>query len=86
MIELKLSNKEWVQFTAEAKKIMRLKGLTNKDVAALIGRSENAVSRFFTKNYSSRFIAAEIASVLETLKEERDAESKKFIGNAKENG
>ena len=64
MIEIKLSNKEWLQFTAEAKKIMRLRGLTNKDVAAIIGRSENAVSRFFTENYSSRFIAAEIAQAL----------------------
>lgn len=64
MLEIVLSPSEWVDFTAEAKKIMRLNGMTNKDVAQLIGRKENAVSKFFTKNYSSRFIAAEIASVL----------------------
>ena len=65
MIEIVLSPSEWVTFTAEAKRIMRLKGLTNKDVAALIGRNENAVSKFFTKNYSNRFIAAEIAQALD---------------------
>jgi plasmid maintenance system antidote protein VapI len=64
MLEIVLSPSEWVDFTAEAKKIMRLNGMTNKDVAQLIGRKENAVSKFFTKNYSSRFIAAEIASAL----------------------
>lgn len=64
MLEIVLSPIEWVDFTAEAKKIMRLQGYTNKDVAELIGRKENAVSKFFTKNYSSRFMAAEIANVL----------------------
>lgn len=64
MIEIVLSDKEWVKFTAEAKKRMRMKGWSNKKLAESIGKNENSVSRFFAKNCSSRFMAAEIANVL----------------------
>ncbi len=64
MIEIILSEKEWVNFTSEAKKLMRIKGISNRDLAKLIGKSESSVNRFFTEN-ESRYIAAEIAQVLD---------------------
>lgn len=63
MIEIILSEREWLNFTAEAKKRMRLKGWSNKDLAEHIGKSEGSVSRFFTSN-NSRYMAAEIAQEL----------------------
>lgn len=64
MIEIILSEKEWVNFTSEAKKLMRIKRISNRDLAKLIGKSESSVNRFFTEN-ESRYIAAEIAQVLD---------------------
>ena len=64
MIEIILSEKEWINFTSEAKKLMRIKGISNRDLAKLIGKSESSVNRFFTEN-ESRYIAAEIAQALD---------------------
>lgn len=66
MIEIVLTREEYVNFTAEAKKRMRIKGWSAKVLAKKIGRPVESVYMFFSPNNKpSRFLAAEIANALE---------------------
>lgn len=67
MIEIVFeSKKEYIAFTAEAKKLMHIKGWDMKDLAKQIGRPVGSVRKFFSlKDRSSRFLAAEIANALD---------------------
>lgn len=66
MIEVVLSRKEYVKFTAEAKKRMYIKGWDMSDLAEHVNRPVNSVRIFFSqKRKPSRFLAAEIAKALE---------------------
>ena len=65
MIELNLSQEEWIKFIALAKKEMTERGLSVNDLADGIGRPRGSVRNFFSKNSNhSRFLAAEIAEYL----------------------
>ncbi len=65
MIELNLSQEEWIKFIALAKKEMTERGLSVNDLADGIGRPRGSVRNFFAKNSNhSRFLAAEIAEYL----------------------
>lgn len=66
MIEIVLSKKEYIKFTAEARKRMRIKGWNIEHLAEHIGRPINSVYDFFSrKKRTSRFLAAEIAEALD---------------------
>jgi hypothetical protein len=66
VIEVVLSGKEYVRFTAEAKKRMHINGLDMNELAKQIDRPAGSVRNFFSdKGTPSRFIAAEIAQILE---------------------
>ena len=65
MIELNLSQEEWIKFIALAKKKMTERGLSVNNLADGIGRPRGSVRNFFAKNSNhSRFLAAEIAEYL----------------------
>ena len=66
MYELNLAGQARDDFKALAKKKMRAKGWTMKILAAEIHRTPGSVYSFFAHNSKpQRFIAAEIATVLE---------------------
>ena len=76
MIEIVLTKNEYIKFTAEARKRMRIKGWSTEDLAKQINRPVSSVYNFFSKNRKpSRYLAAEIAKALDMnkryLKEER---------------
>ena len=69
MIEIVLSKKEHILFVAEARKRMRIKGLSTDDLAKQINRPVSSVYNFFSKNRKpSRYLAAEIAKALDMNK------------------
>lgn len=66
MIEVVLNQENYTKFVAEAKKRMYVKGWDIKDLATQIKRPVGSVRKFFSrKSKPSRFIAAEIAEVLD---------------------
>ncbi len=66
MIEIVLSRKEYIKFTAEARKRMDIRGWKIEHLAEHIGRPVNSVYNFFSrKGKPSRFLAAEIAKELD---------------------
>ena len=69
MIEIVLSKKEYIKFTAEARKRMRIKGWSTEELAKQINRPVSSVYNFFSKNRKpSRYLAAEIAKALDMNK------------------
>ena len=69
MIEIVLTKNEYIKFTAEARKRMRIKGWSTEDLAKQINRPVSSVYNFFSKNRNpSRYLAAEIAKALDMNK------------------
>ena len=69
MIEIVLSKKEYIKFTAEARKRMRIKGWSTEELAKQINRPVSSVYNFFSKSRKpSRYLAAEIAKALDMNK------------------
>ena len=69
MIEIVLTKNEYIKFTAEARKRMRIKGWRTEDLAKQINRPVSSVYNFFSKNRKpSRYLAAEIAKALDMNK------------------
>ena len=69
MIEIVLTKNEYIKFTAEARKRMRIKGWSADDLAKQINRPVSSVYNFFSKNRKpSRYLAAEIAKALDMNK------------------
>ena len=69
MIEIILTKNEYIKFTAEARKRMRIKGWSTEDLAKQINRPVSSVYNFFSKNRKpSRYLAAEIAKALDMNK------------------
>ena len=69
MIEIVLTKNEYIKFTAEARKRMRIKGWSTEDLAKQINRPVSSVYNFFSKNRKpSRYLAAEIAKALDMNK------------------
>ena len=69
MIEIVLTKNEYIKFTAEARKRMRIKGWSTEDLAKQIKRPVSSVYNFFSKNRKpSRYLAAEIAKALDMNK------------------
>ena len=69
MIEIILTKNEYIKFTAEARKRMRIKGWSTDDLAKQIKRPVSSVYNFFSKNRKpSRYLAAEIAKALDMNK------------------
>lgn len=69
MIEIVLTKNEYIKFTAEARKRMRIKGWSTDDLAKQINRPVSSVYNFFSKNRKpSRYLAAEIAKALDMNK------------------
>lgn len=66
MYELILKGEQRIKFKAEAKKRLEVKGWDMKVLASEIGRPVNTVYKFFSNSSkSNRFVAAEIAKVLD---------------------
>lgn len=66
MIEIVLSKSEYIKFTAEARKRMRIRGWKMNALAKAINRPTSSVRNFFSrKGKPSRYLAAEIAKVLD---------------------
>lgn len=66
MIEISLDDEKYIRFIAEAKKQMSVRGIGIRALARKINRPYSTVYSFFSKSGNhSRFIAAEIAKVLE---------------------
>ena len=72
MYELRIKNRaEKERFISLAKQRMEERFLTEKKLAALIGRSPGAVYSFFSHHQKpQRFLAAEIATALKMKPEE----------------
>ena len=69
MIEIVLSKNEYIKFTAEARKRMRIKGWSTEELAKQINRPVSSVYNFFSKSIKpSRYLAAEIAKALDMNK------------------
>ena len=69
MIEIILTKNEYIKFTAEARKRMRIKGWSTDDLAKQINRPVSSVYNFFSKSRKpSRYLAAEIAKALDMNK------------------
>ena len=69
MIEIVLTKNEYIKFTAEARKRMRIKGWSTEELAKQINRPVSSVYNFFSKNRKpSRYLAAEIAKALDMNK------------------
>ena len=69
MIEIILTKNEYIKFTAEARKRMRIKGWSTEDLAKQIKRPVSSVYNFFSKNRKpSRYLAAKIAKALDMNK------------------
>ena len=69
MIEIVLTKNEYIKFTAEARKRMRIKGWSTDDLAKQIKRPVSSVYNFFSKSRKpSRYLAAEIAKALDMNK------------------
>lgn len=56
MIELNLSQEEWIKFIALAKKEMTERGLSVNDLADGIGRPRGSVRNFFAEEQQSQQI------------------------------
>lgn len=66
MIEIVLNQRSHIKFIAEAKKRMKVKGWSMNDLAEKLGKPVASIYDFFSsKKKPSRFLAAEIADVLE---------------------
>ena len=73
MYELNLIGDHREKFKAAAKKRMRERGWQMQDLADAVGRPINTLYSFFKKNDEpQRFLAAEIANVLEMERKEWD--------------